>query len=142
MKNELIKEQGRFTATTFDKQIYEFIVYNNGSMKSEQLPTTKSIRRLIIKPNFEAILERNGHLQLNTYSVPKSSRKFVQEYNISDELLEYLYANQMVMYSTDMAYLYDLDKRYAYDIQYQKRAFKHKKDPEKQLIKQKQGYFD
>ena len=66
----------------------------------------------------------------------------IKSYNISNELLEYLIRERIVRYSTDMAYFYGFDPEYAYDREYQTRAFKYVKDDKKRLVKQKQGNFN
>lgn len=69
----------------------------------------------------------------------RSNIDFIESIEISDALFLYLKNNNMIMYSTDMAYLYNLSNKDRYDKYYQTRAFKHIKDKEKILSKQRNG---
>lgn len=142
MKNhETIK--GYFNAITFDDQIYEFIVDGEGNIYCDAIIKDRAIKKLIMKPNFEAILVNGGWVSCDCLARMNGGRKsLIKDYNISPQLAEKLVLNHSIMYSVDMAYLYGLDYRYAYDREDQTRAFKHVKNPAKRLVKQKQGIFN
>ena len=134
MENKVI---GRFSAKTFNNHFLEFEVKEDGFIYWNFIKGQK-IKRLIIKPKLEICLQNGTSYALNN----RSSIELIESYFIEPELLEYLIKNHRIMYSTDMAYLYDFDKNYAYDFYDQSRAFKRVKDKEKILVKQKQGIFN
>lgn len=71
-----------------------------------------------------------------------SKRQYVESIDIDPELLSDLVNHGAIYYSTDMAYLYGLDPKQAYDRQYNRRAFKHVKDKSRILALQKQGIYN
>ncbi len=162
------KEVGRFKAVTFDGEIFEFIVCENGICCKNLHDGTILFEKLTLKPSFtfskahytpshqktkysnssETKEGRDERWRDNPSSLDSYIRgnylekTLICQYLIDDELLEYLIKNKMIDYSTDMAYLYGLDADYAYDREYQTRAFKWVKKKSKILTKQKRGFFN
>lgn len=150
----------QFFGVTRDNEIYHFFI------DSEEkkiyccefgLDYAGSI--IEIKPNF--VLRNNNYetvYSLKDYIREKLNKnttknyqdgdiqqqtKLIQNYIIEPYILKYLIENKMVMYSHDMAILYNLDTNYSYDKHLKNNAFKRqKKDKTKILIKQKQGIFN
>jgi len=141
-KEMIVQPVGFFFAITYDNQVYRFIVNNNGTMYCNDLLENKAITKLIIKPNFEIIHEdgiSNYRELTNQY---KDAKNLIGSYCMTKELNEYLIEENLISYSTDMAYLYDLNPSYARDANEQSRAFKYQKSNSKRLAKQKQGIFN
>lgn len=135
--------KGRFNAVTFDDQVYEFVVDNEGYIYCDAIVKDRAIKRLIMKPNFEAIFVNGGWISCDCLARMNGGRKsLIKSFNISPQLVRDLALNWNIIYSTDMACLYELDPEYAYDKDYQTRAFKYVKNPAKRLVKQKQGIFN
>lgn len=165
MEKLYYKEVGRFKGLSFDGQIFEFIVCENGIFCTNLHDETVLYEKLTLKPSFTfskahytALREKQKYstktnkTEKSSSSNPSSLDSYIRENNlekilicqylIDDELLAYLIKNKMIDYSTDMAYLYGLDSDYAYDRQYQTRAFKWVKKKSKILTKQKRGFFN
>ena len=132
---------GSFYLKTFGERLYKFDVFDNGLMYCKDI-TEYPLRKIFLKPLFELYrLDENGNKEI--ISIPKRGcYDYIERVSINEELLVYMKKNNMIMYSTDVAYLYDLPNKDGYDIFYQKRAFKHVKDKSKILIKQKNGYYN
>ena len=128
-------EIGRFYATTFDGRKFEFIVKNNKIYCNDFKDVEAN--KLIIKPRLELIANYETY-RLST----KSKDGLIKDYCIDKIILKYMKLNNIIRYSTDMAYLYDLPDKIGHDIMYHTRAYKHIKDKEKILAKQKRGYYN
>ena len=59
---------GHFNAVTFDNQVYEFIVKDDLLIYCDTIIKKLGIRKLILKPNFEAILDKNGWISCDCLS--------------------------------------------------------------------------
>ena len=132
------KRIGKFFATAFDETIYTFIVYDDG-IACPNLGVDKA-KRIIIKPKFELV----GY-EDDWYLMPiKSGYKegLINSYDIDKDLFKYLKTKSMILYSTDMAYLYGFEDKQGYDSEFKKTPFKRVKDKQKILAKQKQGIFN
>ena len=132
---------GRFNATTYDDKDINFIVYDNDTIDCLDLGK-EEIKRVILKPRFELIKEDN----IYTYGSVHDSKSepyfgLVKEYDIEEDLFDYLKSHGMIMYSTEMAYLYDFKDKKGYDAKDKSRAFKWTKK-EKIMKKQKEGRFN
>ena len=138
MENVVI---GSFALKTFGGKIYKFDVLDNGLMYSKDI-TMYPLYRIILKPLFELFgLNESGNAV--SIFIPRSKvNDYIESIEIDKELFLYMRQNNMIMNSTDMAYLYDLPIKDGYDRMYQKRAFKHQKDKRKILTKQKRGYYN
>lgn len=133
------KEIGRFKAITFEGLVYEFIVYNN---KTLDCPIINEYRMdsIILKPKFELIIANHFH-ELTTKN--GYSTELIKDYIIDDELFKYLKNNNMIFYSTDMAYLYNFIDKDGYDKKRKNgRAFKHARKKGNILEKWKNGEFN
>lgn len=132
---------GRFSATSFEDKDIHFLVYSDNTIGCQALDK-KNIERIVIKPRFELISDGN----IYTYGSPyegKSEPYFglIKEYNIEEDLFDYLKSHGMIMYSTEMAYLYDFKDKKGYDAKEKNRAFKWT-DKTKIMKKQKEGRFN
>lgn len=132
---------GRFSATSFEDKDIHFLVYSDNTIGCQELGK-KNIERMVIKPRFELISDGN----IYTYGSPyegKSEPYFglIKEYNIEEDLFDYLKSHGMIMYSTEMAYLYDFKDKKGYDAKEKNRAFKWT-DKAKIMKKQKEGRFN
>ena len=133
------KSIGRFSAYTFGSKYYEFIVRDNKTMYCEEFPEF-SCCRMSIQPRFHLLSEDKTKI-LSPVPVG-NSLGLICSFEFDENVFEYLKDNHMIIYSTDMAYFYNLPDKAGYDIDFQKRAFKHVRDKEKILLKQKHGIFN
>ncbi len=151
IKENIIEEKqeiGRFTATTFNGKELLFIAYNN---KTIDCPTLglNNYHKLIIKPRFE-LIKPNIMYEYNKKANKKytNPQELIASYSIDEPLFTYLKDNKMIMYSTDMAYLYGFADKKGYDFEpytpgeKRKNRFKRIKDKSKILINQKQDIFN
>lgn len=136
-----------FKALTFDNNIYNFAVTSDNEIYCQEFGISIPAYLIELKPNF--VLRDQGKRTI--YSLDdhinnrNKSKSLIKEFIIDNDLLNYMIKNKMVIYSTDMAFLYGFDPRYAYDSYCQKRAFKsyrnNVKKKTKILEKQKRGIF-
>lgn len=142
---------GQFWAITFDNQVYNFIVTDQLSLYCPQIGENRQIKSLAIKPNFEICL--NGGSLRHAVDLAKRHRgesyyengekiPYVAKYIIPEQLIGVLVANEVISYSTDMAYLYGLNPDYACDRKFKGRAFKHVSDKRNILVKQRRGIYN
>lgn len=132
------EEIGRLYATTFDEQLYEFIVHNDNTMDCPILGIN-FIRKIIIKPRFVLILNESY------ISPPKPNTidGLIRNFDIEDDLFKYLKEQNMIRYSTDMAYLYDFNDKEGYDFEYYEgRPFKWAEKKGPILVRQKNGKYN
>lgn len=147
----------QFFAITYDNNVYHFIVESETSkIYCCEFGTEYCASMIEIKPNF---VLKNSDFQ-KVYSLKKYLKEnpkkitnyqncrdnqqvsLVQKYIIDQKTLELLVKKHMIIYSYDMAILYNIDPKYACDICFKNNAFKKaKKDKTKILLKQKQGIF-
>ena len=109
------QEIGRFNAITFNDITIEFIVYNDNTIDCPSLGL-ESYNRIVIKPRF--VLSGNG--KFYTYDVKAKIKtiappELIANYDIDDELFNYLKQKNMICYSTDMAYFYGFNDKKGYD---------------------------
>ena len=108
-------EIGRFHATSFNDIVFEFIVFNDNTIDCPTLEIS-SINRIELKPRF--VLSGKGFYY--TYGA-KSTKKYnscpelIENYDIDEDLFNYLKQNGMIRYSTDMAYFYGFSDKNGYD---------------------------
>ena len=129
---------GRFNATSYNDKDMSFIVYNDDTIDCPTLDMS-GIRRMVLKPRFELISEDYYY----TYRTPNdgnytTSPDLIKEYDIDEDLFDYLKSHDMIRYSTEMAYLYDFKDKEGYDIKEKSRAYKWKKSA-KSLELRKEG---
>ena len=132
---------GSFSLKTFGGKVYKFNVLDNGLMYCCDI-TMYPLYRIVLKPLFDLY-------GLDEYGMKKSifiprckADDYIESVDIDECLLAYMRHHNMIMFSTDMAYLYNLPDKDGYDRLYQKRAFKHVKDKSKVLMKQRRGYYN
>lgn len=140
-------EMKYFSAVSFDNNTYHFSVSPDGEIYCNEFGISIPAYVIELKPNF--VLRDQGKRTL--YSLDdhinnrNKTKSLIKEFIIDPELFDYLRINHMIVYSTDMAFLYGFDLRYAYDAYSQTRAFKSYRNNElkrtKILAKQKQGIF-
>lgn len=140
-------EMKYFSAVSFDNNTYHFSVSPDGEIYCNEFGISIPAYVIELKPNF--VLRDQGKRTL--YSLDdhinnrNKTKSLIKEFIIDPELFDYLRINHMIVYSTDMAFLYGFDPRYAYDAYSQTRAFKSYRNNElkrtKILAKQKQGIF-
>ena len=130
---------GEFYAIAFDGTVYTFTVYEDGlachQLGAEQIRVLFLNPRMnfydVIKDDFINIPEKAGYME-----------GLIKTYDIEPKLLWYLKSQNLIRYSTDMAYLYDFDDKEGYDRVFQRAPFKRVKNKQKILEKQKQGIFN
>ena len=71
------------------------------------------IYRIVIKPRFQLFSKKFTYINPAKYGGHIDG--LIREYNISDDLFDYLVEHNMIMYSTDMAYLYGFKDKSGYD---------------------------
>lgn len=108
-------EIGKFYATSFNGIVFEFIVFNDNTMSCPILGID-SIKRIDLKPRFVL----RGSDFYYTYNAKSNSNyssesELIGNYNIDDDLFNYLKENGMIMYSNDMAYLYGFSDTKGFD---------------------------
>ena len=153
--NEPIKQ---FFGVTYDNQAYHFFIdETTNKIYCCEFGYEYVGHKIEIKPNF---VFRNEYSQsvysLSDYLRDNPSKKkpridiedekqqhtLIRAFIIEPYVYEYLKENNMIMYSHDMAVLYNLDSEHAFDRCYKQNAFKkHRKDKTKILAKQKRGIF-
>ena len=140
------QELGRFYVTTFNEIIFEFIVFNDNTIDCPTL-NLSSFNRIELKPRF--ILSGNGSYY--TYNVKAKEKntnpqELISNYDIDDELFDYLKQNRMIRYSTDMAYLYGFSDKNGYDSEPKYSGvgspYKWAKKKGPILVKQRKGQFN
>ena len=135
----------KFYAIGFNNQIYEFELGEDNLLYCD-IVKNKAIRKLYIKPNFEIFFKDGGYLTCEGLARTRNQKDtsyLIGHFHIKDELLEYLVGENLISYSTEMAYLYGLTPLFARDAKEKTRAFKRvKRKSDKILTKQKQGIFN
>ena len=142
MKKE---EIGRFYATSFDDKVIEFVVNNDHTIDCPTLHLY-SFQRMELKPRFVMWNEKRYY----TYNVPANhssvQSQLIREYDIDDDLFQYLKDRDIIRYSNDMAYLYGFHDKKGYDSDPRYYGvgspYKWAKKKGPILVKQKQGQFN
>ncbi|MBQ8681927.1 MAG: hypothetical protein IJ509_03345 [Bacilli bacterium] len=108
---------GRFFAISFDGQVYEFIVKNNGMMYCDNIVKDIGIKKLFIEPNFCAVLEDDNGCVTSKSLANANGREIylIKEFDIFPDLVEFLASKDAISYSTNIADLYGLNSEYAWD---------------------------
>lgn len=101
-------EIGRFYAVPFNGEKIEFIVFNDCTMTCSWCGNAP-FEVVELKPRFFLHNQGLGYL----YDGSKS--ELIKAYEIDDELFDYLKRTHMIMYSNDMAWLYDLKDKHGFD---------------------------
>ena len=109
------QEIGRFSATSFNDIVFEFIVYNDNTMDCPTL-NISSFKCIELKPRFVL----SGEDFYYTYDAKPNTKcdgksELIGNYDIDEELFDYLKQNGMIRYSTDMAYFYGFSDTDGYD---------------------------
>lgn len=134
------QEIGRFYATRFDEVTYEFIVNSDATMDCPAI-NAEAIYRIVIKPRFEMFSKNNSCI--NPAKHGGCIDGLIREYSIDDDLFDYLKANSMIVYSTDMAYLYGFKNKCGYDSDFKEsHPFKRAEKKGPILVKQKKGQYN
>ena len=133
-------ELGRFYATSFDSNVFEFIVFNDNTISCPQLGID-SFDRIILKPRFILVGEDFYYThEAKADKKYQSAPGLIENYEINEDLFNHLKENEMIKYSTDMAYLYGFSDTNGYDKN--KRAYKRAEKKGPVLVKQKKGNFN
>lgn len=137
----------KFYAISFDNRAYNFVLDEYDRLFCDDIVQNKEIRKIYLKPNFEIFFQDGGYITCDSLSRAKNYKNEYQHligsYAITTDLLYDLVALGKISYSTEMAYLYNLDPNYARDIKTRSNAFKRvKKRTNEILTKQKQGIFN
>ncbi len=132
-------EIGKFYAISFDGDVIEFIVFDNNTMDSPTLDIY-NFKRIELKPRF-VLWDDSKYYR---YNVPSTHHgvnpKLIRKYDIDGYLFEYLKQNGMIMYSNDMALLYDFPDKEGFDSKTRKgHQYKWTKHI---LEKQREGIFN
>lgn len=133
------QEVGSFYATTFEENVYEFIVYDDSTMACPALDA-EAIRKIIIKPRFVLVCEKQVYISPAESGVRDG---LIRDYDIDSDIFDYLKERNMIMYSTDMAYLYGFENKKGYDRNRQKgRPYKWAEKKGPVLVKQRKGQYN
>ncbi len=133
-------EIGRFYATRFDEEVYEFIVNSDATIDCPAIGA-ESASRILIKPRFELYSRNRSYI--NPAKHGGNIDGLIREYDIDDDVFDYLREHNMIMYSTDMAYLYGFKDKIGYDRGYKEaRPFKRAEKKGPILVKQKKGQYN
>jgi len=133
------QEIGSFYAVTFDDRVYEFIVYNDGTMDCPAINATE-IYRMKLKPRFK-IFSNN----IKSFNPARTGiiDDLIKNFMIDDELFAYLKKQNMIMYSTDMAYLYGFNEKRGFDREFKEgHPFKWAEKKGPILVKARNGQFN
>ena len=137
-------EVSRFYAKSFDEKEIEFIVYDDNTMACPNL-NIESFKKIELKPRFRLAGDNLNY----TYNVPANDSEksmLIQEYDIDKNLFEYLKENEMIKYSTDMAYFYGFEDKSGYDSKIGHYGvgspYKWAKKKGPILVKQRKGQFN
>lgn len=131
------QEIGRFYATRFDESIYEFIVNSDAMMDCPTIGA-KFVYRIVIKPRFELFSHSCSYINPTKHG--GNIDGLIKDYNIDDGLFDYLREHNMIMYSTNMAYLYSFKDKSGYDREFKEgHPFKWAEKRGPILVKQKKG---
>lgn len=129
---------GRFFADRIDGIRMEFYVYANGIIVCSMYPDIL-MKRIYLKPRIEYYgIDNKYHVLDKT----KGNDCLICNYLIDPELFMYMKDNNMIMYSVEMAYLYDFVNKDGFDLFHKTTAFKRVKDKSKILEKQKKGIYN
>jgi hypothetical protein len=142
------EELGRFSATSFDEKVINFVVYNDNTIDCPTL-NAESFRMIELKPRF-CLWNKKGCYTYNVRASHGDKSQLIQNYDIDEDLFAYLKENRMIKYSTDMAYLYGFKDKSGYDSGYDISPRNHgvgspykwasKKRPI--LVKQRKGQYN
>lgn len=151
------QEIGRFYATSFNEEVaLEFIVFDDDTIDCPTLGLYE-YKYISLKPRFhlggyKKDVDGNYYdIKSYTYDVKskdkyQSPMELIGKYNIDEDLFYYLDQKEMIRYSTDMAYLYDLPDKSAYDQGRNKYGvgspYKWAKKKGHILVKQRKGQFN
>ena len=138
-------EIGKFYATSFDNNTFEFIVFDDNAMDCPTLGVY-SFKRIELKPRFVMCDEKNYY----KYNVPATrygeDSKLIGNYDIDENLFEYLKQHEMIRYSNYMAYLYEFEDKSGYDSNPRHYGvgspYKWAKKKGPILVKQRKGQFN
>ena len=136
-------EVGRFYAKSFNNISFEFIVFSDNTMDCPSLGII-FINNIELKPRF--VLRGKDFYYL--YNAPASYKEcdseLINNYDIPEELFNYLKENKVIRYSTDMAYFYGFSDTKGYDNgKYGVGSpYKWAKKKGPILVKQRQGQFN
>ena len=128
----------KFYAKRFDGKVLEFLVYSDHTMACPYIGAI-DIYRMVLKPRFR--LFSNNHCRFN-YVKKGTINELIKEYNIEEHVFYWLRENNMILFSTDMAFLYDLPDKDGYDVIYNKRPYKWAEKRGPILAKQKNGMYN
>ena len=140
------QEIGRFYAKSFTGNVIEFIVYDDNTMDCPIL-NVYSFRRIYLKPRFVLCAKDLYYIyNVKTNEKYTNSQELIGNYDIDDELFDYLKQNGMIKYSTDMAYLYGFSDKNGYDSDLNHYGvgspYKWAKKKGPILVKQRKGQFN
>ena len=119
-----------FNAVAYDGNIYNFEVTPEGNIYCTNFNLKTPANVIELKPNF---VLRDIHFRsfysLDEYTRDKKIKKsLISEWNIEEDVFQYLISGRQIMYSSQMAILYGFDQRYAFDAPSQQRAFKYSRN--------------
>ena len=138
------QEIGRYYAYSFDEEALEFIVFNDNTIDCPALGIS-NIKRMELKPRFVLSGEDFHYTyDVKSYEKYKSPAELIGRYDIDEDLFSYLKENNMIRYSTDMAYFYGFTDTFGYDKgRYSVGSpYKWAKKKGPILVKQRKGQFN
>lgn len=138
-------EIGRFYATSFDEKNFEFIVYDDYTIDCPTLGF-KNFDYMELKPRF-TLSGKDFYYKYDARPYHGFGVcRLIKDYNINEELFQFMNKNGMIRYSTDMAYLYGFSDKNGYDSDPRYfgvgSPYKWAKKKGPILVKQKSGHFN
>lgn len=152
-------EIGRFNAVSFNGEQYEFIVYrddystySNNTIICASMPMDEA-KGIYVKPRPELWDANHYHSIIQEKRGYPDQTRLIKEFNICDELFKYMNDRGMLLYSIDMAYMYNFIDKDGFDkekvrgksngkVKRKGRAFKHASKKGEILTKWKNGEFN
>lgn len=134
----------KFYAITFEKELIEFIVYDDQSIECPKAGI-KDVYLFHLKPRFVLYSREKGKFE---YRIPhlgedaKTKADLMAKYVIDSDTFKYLKEHGMITYSEDMAYLYQIDDSGAFDKDSVQDRYKKALKRGPILKKQRKGIFD
>lgn len=126
-----------FSAVTYDNNTYNFAVTPEGEISCIEFGISTPTSKIEIKPNF-VLRDQTGRTvyslddHFRNRNQKKSNESLISQWNIPDDVFQYLIEERKIMYSTQFGLLYGFDPKHAYDSYSQARLIRMSKEkPEK-----------
>lgn len=146
MLNEELRGTKVVLVQTFDNNCHIFsLVKDRDQYYLKYENDSRLIKKMVIKPDFWVFYKDGGYEQgvdLLKPIISQYSKVLSMNYDIDPEIFEILINSRLISYSKAMADLYNFDERYSSDYKYHRRDYKHSKNKQLVLEKQRKGIFN